>query len=220
MQDNWFFTTPIPTPRIVSFNLQGLSANKPDKKSQLRHKVKCDLIIELSKNADIINLQETKLDELDTSTLKYTLPHWNFFYNNLNSRSQGNMIIVSPQMGKHFNMTHKIITKGATHSLSFRHKGTNPFKRPDFISYNIYFPHTWPEKQDILKKIMKAQAHDYFFLSGDWNFIEKLEDSSSGSSHYSLPASFTEIWNKFKNELNLQEISQDLFTRYTKKIYI
>ena len=131
-------------------------------------------------SADIIQLQETPLNPKDHHNLQKDFPNWKVYFNNQNSKSQGNAILISP-LYKSLNIIHQIHQHGASHSLIFSH--VDP-KYPTFEIFNIYLPsgNNWSEKIIQLKKLENYPTQDYSFLTGDWNFVESPDDTASASN--------------------------------------
>ena len=51
-------------------------------------------------------------------------------------------------------------------------------------------------------------------IGGDWNFIERKEDTVSFSSHYELPPFFKTAWDHFSETTQAKEVTFDSYTHY------
>jgi len=139
---SWPFPSRIPTPRISTFNLRGLSAYHKTTHTKLRYLTLIGIITSLAKKSDVILLQETHLNPKEKYEIQNHFPSRDVFYNNKNSKSQGNAIMVAPLLHKNMHILHQVHIVGATHSLIFRSQ--NNF--PTFQIFNIYLPSwdNWP----------------------------------------------------------------------------
>jgi len=210
--NNWPFESQFPTPKIASFNTNGLSAYDKNAIGSQRFLSCIKTIRILGENSDIILIQETHLNHNEGYLLNANFPSWKIYYNNYNSASMGCAILVSRRIHQFFNIKHEIYDIGASHSLTFTHESI----QISFEVFNVYITSklNWLLKRDtIIKFINKRTIQDYNFFAGDWNFVENLADTFTENNNYKPSDDFIKTWEKFTNKFNLQEVKQDYYTR-------
>jgi len=212
---SWPFPSTIPTPRLSSFNIRGLSAYHINKTTKDRHLKIINIINNLTQKSDIILLQETHLNPNEKYELQHNFPHWKVYYNNKSSNSAGTAMLIAPKLHKNLDIEHHIHQTGSNHSLIFKDSHST---HPSFQVFNIYLPsgNNWQEKIDQIGILNEIPPQSYSFFAGDWNFVESLEDTVSSSQYYQQTKKFNSIWEQFKNKFSLQEVSQPYLTRISK----
>ena len=208
----------IPNYPIVTYNVRSLSSYVKGKAwiSRRRKRIISN-IISLSKNNDIIHLQETKL--LPGEELSLAVPAisgWARFFNSKSERSGGCVTLVSPRLQKLFNITQ--ISTGSSlvgHALPLLFAPKAPGLH-GFLDINVYLyaGSEQHKKAQMLDELKKIKPHTYTFVSGDFNLIETREDTSSDTDYHVMGPRLFDAWQDFLTHFNLSEVTQSTHTYY------
>lgn len=208
-----------PTPRVISYNLNGFSKYYSSSQYMTRYIRHLQNIRFCTKYADIICLIDTRIHYEDKLALTEALPGWEHFYNNHpGSSSAGTTISISPKYSAAFSVSHDILEPGRIQAVHFSHKKGNaqiPQCIIDFTVVNCYITaemdFSMKKKQLLLLKRCKHQSLK--ILVGDWNFIEREEDTNTDSVWSHTPRTFLEFWSQTCQDLGLKEVFQEHHTR-------
>jgi exonuclease III len=186
-------------PRCATWNIHGFpSSPTPSGKEKTRINKIIENLIALLKDHDIILLQETHLNNIDT--LRRNLPgseHMTIHHSGFSNSSSGVTTIFTPKFTKNYHCPegNALIEKGRIISSHWIPKpntaGSNI--RAHCIITNIYFPTQggWKAKIDMLEVLLTAHTPKTHYnttriTGGDWNFIEQREDTSLFTQHYRM----------------------------------
>jgi exonuclease III len=171
---------------------------------------------------DITAYQETKLNGDDTSTLSTKFPNALLLYNNNpDNRSSGTtnkagtLLVVSKDIDDRYkHTTHPLprVAQGYAQAVSFAPRGGKEAK--PFLFINLYLIGDNEAKLlAILGALLGVPTQQHVYLTGDLNFIEHDDDTTStrtGSSR--LTGKAQAIWNKVVERFKLREITQSVHT--------
>ncbi len=219
------YLPPFPSPTILSFNINGLSAYA--KHSDIDAKIRSRNIIKYITTSinkyQIICLQETKLFKLDFAYLNFleTLHGCQVLYNNHPSNTNeakynraSTVTILSPTLLKthsahlipldssqngHLQVTHLIPKNGETH---------HPFQ---VINAYITTHGGARAKIESFNALRTLPNDRHSFLCGDFNCVFRAEDSTSSSTP---PPTIISAWRSLSDHLGLSEAYQPTHTFY------
>ena len=126
----------IPTPRVISYNINSYGSRATSKKARARQAKVLANLKHLAKHVDILLIQETKTAAL-TDFYTNLLPAFEPFKNPEpdSDDSAGTDIFVRRTFMQHFELTHKIIVEGHVHFVLFMPNDTSLFVEPFASTY-------------------------------------------------------------------------------------
>ena len=211
------YPSKVPAPRILSWNVNGLSAYSDSSAASKRSDNIWKNIYSQATHHDFILLQETHLGPDDLLSIGKHLRSWKVFHNSLSTISAGIAILVSPHIHPHLTITQYCI-QGHVQILSISPTDTlwssfPPFTIGNFYLYSGAFSTNTQARLNQLTRITSrcSPPPQYSFFAGDWNSIIDPEDSSS-SQHHSLRPSSTEAFHSFSSHFSLSEAHQPTHT--------
>lgn len=209
----------IPTPRILSWNSNGLSAYARLGVQSITRRTKLvKWLVRMSRKYDFILLQETKLLPLEEDYLRKELPDcWFQYDNNPRGRgdsgtlSAGTLIVVTPSgLANHSPSDLSLPEELAGHGSAVVMKAKGPGYK-DFLVCNAYFYGGSLDKVATQKRQLRAWFSvprvDFIFFLGDFNF----PPPSCPPGHAPVirdDSSREEIWARLCYELGLVEAAQ------------
>ena len=203
-------------PRILSYNIASLSYYASSKEARTRNARIMNTLSDFVKSSDIICLQETNLSELEEHALS-SLKGCLISRNNFAMGVAGTAIIDTPAILKFYNPTDVPLPTccdGYVQARNYIPKADS--KHPAFCIFNCYlFSGTNKERKqrDLLDAMKKAKTEGEVFLMGDFNFLHKVEDSSSNAP--TLPsAGFLSAFDDLCGYFQITEVAQTEFTYY------
>ena len=210
--------TRIPTPRIISYNVNSYSPNRNDKEGWKRKFRSIKNLNSLALNADVIMTQETRTGK--SLLYRHLLrPRWKVF-NNPNTdnvlRAGTDIFVSITFLNSFLPPVHEIVVAGHIHALHFSPKEGSVFAVP-FTVINVYLPsgnspETQARRLSMLDKLGNIQTEaNHVFAGGDWNMTEHPDDSSSADHFASNTANRAALTNAL-NRLHLHEIPQTSHT--------
>jgi len=212
----FYFHSALPTPSITSFNPNGLSAYANNNHSRKRKYAMLENIRKLAERDDIICLQETHLLCRDIKYLKYQFPKWEIVYNNYNQHKWGVLIMYKEELLNHYSpMIHQFPYEMQGRGLAITFESLDPHNQ-DFRVTNLYLPSgaDWAAKRKVLSHINNLPRTKYHLLQGDFNFVERGEDTSTQTDYYNIPKHFADAWGDFCDRHSLREVNADSHTRF------
>lgn len=222
-------TSTLPIPTITTYNVTSLSTYaKLGEPSHIRKMRITEDIIHLAKQADIILLQETKLDYYDRSTiLEHKLPGWKLVYNNHPDNTHdpqhnraGTLTLLSPHITQHYTLTEdKLPRKVRGHIQSIKLTGIprdGSITPMPFRIINVYLAtgaglHKRRKKQ--MKALNTLPTDCHTFIGGDFNFVETHDDTTNFSAYHHLQPKTQKLWDTFINKHKLWEVPQPHHTQ-------
>ena len=169
----------IPFYSYISFNTQSLSLYNQQNKTRRRKMIK--QIIKLTKQADIVCLQETRINTHDTTILNKHFPKHVILYNNLDNKKGGTVIIIPTRItSKYRVIVHQPpeIAKGRVQHVHLEPLDNHSLP---FNIVNVHLASNNKTKIAQLKYITQIPNKAHLFLMGDFNFTDLSEDSPSES---------------------------------------
>ena len=205
--------SPLPIPRLLSYNVNSLSYYSSNTSSRNRHHLINSFLLDNIKNHDIICLQETNLARLEKHALS-NLPGCTISHNNHQMGTAGTLIIDSASVSKLFistNITLPSCCKGRAQARLYSSRDNS---RASFIVINCYLISggDFAGNLKIANALRSLPPHPTF-MCGDFNFIERPEDSSS-SKPLIPPQSFRDAWDSLLNHLDVAELPSDAHTYF------
>lgn len=203
----------MPRPSIATFNVNGLSTGA-GKIARLRHGRIVSSVTSLTRQADIVFLQETGLDPLDTFTLSgdFPRPKFQISYDNQSHNNAGTMALLGPKLLEHYRVSKIALDPAlAGHALLLemqpRRFGTcSPFR---FLG--VYLSSKGSKiRATQLDALSKAPNDLKTFVAGDFNFVTEASDTTLVVRD---PADLHQAsWFNFLEHFNLREAHQDVHT--------
>jgi len=208
----------IPTPRIVSYNVDSYSSRGTSRASLYRRGRFVQNMDALAANSDVIMTQESKTEKSSVIYRHLLKPRWEPFKNPNpdNNLKGGTDIFVSHSFLSTFTPEHIILIPGYLHAIHLLPKDDDSLFIAGFTIINVYLPSgsdsvTKARRLSILKKLAYFKTREFVFAGGDWN-LTMHESDSSGGDHF---ASSTEQRDALRHaliELRLEEVFQPLHT--------
>ena len=227
-------TTTIPTPTITTYNITSLSAYAtPYTESYTRQRRVIEEIIHLAKKADIILLQETKLDAQGTHIpLQTALPNWKFHYNNNpdntethDTHTAGTLIATGPMINKHYNIKHEKIHRNARgHTQSILLEGKDIPGHPTPLPLriiNVYLPtgeNLHARRAEQIGYLLELPNNCHTVMAGDYNFVENEDDTTNYSKYHHLSEKTKDNWDSLMTKHGFWEVSQPIHTQHALNI--
>ena len=218
---SWIKNLIIPTPSVLSWNFNSLSAHPNTISGIARNHNITSSCKSLQKISQIHCFQETHLCSTDNLALSTTYKKWLRLYNNAHKR-RGTMMLIAPSILKHYHVediSPTTISRGRVQVVNFTPKNVpegasaTPFK-----VINCYFPTGGralnARRIPLFKAITELYEPMHTFLVGDMNFVEDVEDSSNpdGSSNQKLNSEAEEAWRELLDTYSLREVHQPVHT--------
>ena len=207
-----------PTPSIITYNCRSLSAYSLGRAWVSRRRKRIiENLIYLSRNNQIIHLQETKLLPHENLTLAIpALSQWGKFYSSKSERSAGCVTLVSPSILRDYTPSQIHLDdslRGHALALNFAPKHTRMLP---FMTLNLYLyaGSDQIKKAAMINKLLSIPPKRFCFVSGDFNMIESREDTSSDTDYHVMGTTLYSAWHSFLEHLNLSEITQSTHTYY------
>ena len=169
----------------------------------------------LTTSYGICHFQETHLLPNDKRPLTRIAPHHTIFTSNLSSASAGVATAISPDVLHHFSAQslelHPALQGYALATLLTPRAHGRPI-----VFFNLYlnsasYSTKTKQLQQILDIVLPANA--IYFASGDFNFVESPDDTSS-PKWSPPPRSFLDTWEEFLARYQLRELHQPTPTFY------
>ena len=169
----------------------------------------------LTTSYGICHFQETHLLPNDKRPLTRIAPHHTIFTSNLSSASAGVSTAISPDVLHHFSAQslelHPALQGYALATLLTPRAHGRPI-----VFFNLYlnsasYSTKTKQLQQILDIVLPANA--IYFASGDFNFVESPDDTSS-PKWSPPPRSFLDAWEEFLARYQLRELHQPTPTFY------
>ena len=184
-------------PTIITYNVRGLSYYAGPGESEDRKRRVRSAIEEMSRKADIVCLQETKLAPSERQALS-NLGNCQVSYSNFSSSSAGTLVIDCPGVLRFFqgeSVKLPDFTRGHVQLRRYTPR-THASTRSPFQLFNFYLfsgGNKFPENTEIIKSLLTLDASVPTFVCGDFNFIENKSDSTSNGP--TLPSQeFLKTW--------------------------
>jgi hypothetical protein len=177
-------------------------------------------ITHLLRTNDIICLQETHLGSLERQVLSLYFPSHHIFYNNLRRGRGGTLTIISPEFARSYAITEVPLSSranGRVQVLRFSSRFNPSQPRSSFVIINVYLTsgHSGPALKSKYRELrtLRALTPDVpIFLAGDFNFVEHIDDSASGTRDTFLTGQALTEWDLLVDRLGLTEVHQPLDT--------
>ena len=192
-------------------------------KNEVRPRLRANIAF-LAKHFDILALQETNLGAEDRSYFRQLLPNHLLFHNSLDERTAGTLIALPRQLEDEFDITGHTLVRGYVQQVKLIPKGEWGHSHSHDV-VNCYIPanrltrdtETITAKRDRVLRVIRHAAEQMCrpgvrYLVGDFNFVEKLPDSGSGSTHYQVTTAFRDSFAQILTAGRMEEIPQDEFT--------
>ena len=201
----------LPRFKAVTHNVTSLSAYSTNAEGIRRKQRMSNHLKQLAREHDVIHLQETKLGERDYRYLSHLLPDFNcyLYYNTLNKSRAGVATLVARSFAEHYKITPvtpKDDLKGRAVLLKFEGLENTLC---DFTMINVYLPsgNNLVEKAKSITSLRSLIQDDLLFLSGDFNFVDDLEDGPT-----LLTGEAVKQWQGLLSEHSLYEVVQTIHT--------
>lgn len=201
-----FSTSTCITPRIISYNVNGLSFYATCVSSVTRKNLVHNTLNDFISKADIICIQETKLAALESHALS-SLSKCIISRNNFSMSSAGTAIIDTPSILSVYAPEDVLLPPVCKGYVQLRrYIPRNNCYKP-FQVFNVYFK-TGPDKfsfqSQLLHAIISVASSIPSFFCGDFNFISSPADSSNPSPPLP-PATFLSLYNDMMNVFDVIE---------------
>jgi ribonuclease HI/exonuclease III len=213
----------IPTPRIITFNVRGLSAGASDTHGRENFRRTARAIKWLAKSCDILFLQEVG-NSFDLNQLSL-IPGFTAYQGSgcLNNRS---VIYVCDSFAEGYILESFDVVEGFIHGLRFTPTSVNGKPSSLFSSsfeiINVYLqagssPLATATRLSQLEMLSRHTVKaKYILVGGDWNIVESPDSDTASRTHYAAtPAALALLGKAFAN-LGVAEVSQPSFTRFAK----
>ena len=218
------YNSNIPTPRITSQNMNGLSCHYSGGRGLRRHIKVINSVKKLLAKNDIVCLQETKLPINESSILQKSLGNWKILYSNKRESSAGCVTLISPFYQKHFDIHHHInshpsYTNGHILCVTLVPKHDSAHFSHAFQVINLYLTsgnnsNDIEERAKQLEYVTSLPSASYNFAVGDFNFVENDNDTTSLTGKHRSTERFRNSWADFTSHFRLTEIFQPIHTYY------
>ena len=202
-------------PTIITYNVRGLSYYAGPGESEDRKRRVRSAIEEMTRKADIVCLQETKLAPSERQALS-NLGNCQVSYSNFSKSSAGTLIIDCPGVLRFFqgeSIKLPDFTRGHVQLRRYTPR-THASTRSPFQLFNFYLfsgGNKFPENTEIIKSLLTLDASVPTFVCGDFNFIENKSDSTSNDP--TLPSQeFLKTWGAFKTHFGVVDVEHDAHT--------
>ncbi len=202
-----FANSTVVVPRIVSYNVNGLSYYSTDSDGVFRKNLAAQAISDFVPRCDIICLQETNLTLAERLCFS-SLPGCIVSFNSLKRGVAGTLIIDTPSILKFYKPLDVSLPLECGGYVQCRRYIPLSATHKAFQLVNCYF-FTGPNKFALQSSLIDAirEIGNVFptFLCGDFNFITDVKDTSS-SSPTLPPAEFSAKFDSLKEFLDVVEV--------------
>ena len=210
----------IPFLTICSYNITSFSAYAKDDESESRRsKVMVD-VTHLTKHSHAIFIQETHLNLHGFYHALHTaFPTWHIVYNNPTDHKGGTLIMLSPTILYHYNVTPEPITpalRGHAQSVKLTGRTINGFTPLPCRLLNVYLAtgdHHHARRASQLKSLLSIPNDMHLIMGGDFNFVERRHDATDFSDYHKLKKGADKSWRKLTHKHGLWEVAQDRHTQ-------
>ena len=197
----------IPNIPIVTYNMNGASHYATDRSGMARARRVRANIKALARHAKIILLQETHLNPTEHQAFQGILPGWLAIYNNYSANKWGVVTLIHPSIHKFYEVGN-VCDYGNSPGLLKGRVAITSLSSPKYprkmYIVNMYLTTgaNFRAKADEINLVMGLCPRDqFYFVGGDFNFVEDKEDSSSGSAYFTPPQKFVKCWDSFCSKL-------------------
>ena len=205
----------IPCPSIVSYNPTSLSSYS-DLSTKVHKK-----ILKLSRNHEIVCLQETKLLANDFSSLKSVLSSHTLFYSNNpeNTGAKASTYTAGVCTAVTRSITSQFVTSSidlhvslAGHALVIRFELPGSDFSLNLVNIRLVTPPSGKvEAQEVqikhLLDSLNKHPAKFTIMTGDFNFVEREQDSTSN-----FPCAPRPMWDSLLDTLSLKDQTSDVHT--------
>ena len=205
----------VPTPRVISFNLDGISAGKGTETRRRFGKVR-SCLRQLARRADVLLLQEVNSPLVDLTGLSL-IPGFSSVAN-----PDRTAIFVRDSFAQRFEVSEFVVCPGFVHGLSFRPRHKDATFCVSWSVMNVYLKagSSTEDRALRLSQIQAIRDHtrttDFLIVGGDWNMVLSEADSASGSHYASSPGDASALSSALLH-LGVHEVYQPDFTRFRRK---
>lgn len=215
-------TSMIPSLPVATYNVTSLSADAVDEVGLRRQRHMITDIEALTHKAEIIYIQETRLNMTATHTsLQAAFPLWRIFYNNPTHNKGGTLIMLSPLTRYHYNTFNEPLSpdlQGQAQCLRLEGRTRDGNTPLPFRLLNVYLAtgddhHRRRAKQ--LKLLVGIPNDMHLIMGGDFNFVEHDDDATNFSDYHELKKGADVAWHRFISKHSLWEIHQPTHTNIT-----
>ena len=213
---------PIPTPSIITININDLSSEAVTVEAIARRSQAADYIEDLLKGADVLLIQETGLRTSNKHYLQSRFPNSRILYNNSSKLgTAGTMIILSPAYTARYAIQEISIPglEGYVQLIKFLDP-TDQSHTPLWQLYNVYL-HTADKQLEQLSQMQTLLRHalttpdpPITYIAGDFNFVHSPLDTTSSNDNALLRGDRKLTWESFINHLQLKEVTAAFHTRF------
>ena len=200
-----------PTLNVTTYNINGTSVTNPQRNRCITRNID-----HLLKSAHVLCLQEVKLDYKNTNAL--SRPRNITYYNNKTRNSAGTAVLVRRELLKDYkveNLKLPLPLRGHVQALVLRpydHSAT----RGSVLVINLYLN----AHSDATRTAQLMLAHDsiapedYNYVLGDYNYVNKSEDSSTEIWRSPASQPLLAAWGKMEKKFDLKEHVQRRHTYF------
>ena len=209
----------IPSLPIATYNVTSLSAEAVDEMGLRRQKHIITDIEALTHKADIILIQETRLNRTATHpSLEAAFPLWRIFYNNPNDNKGGTLVMLSPHTRYHYNTYSEPLSpdlQGQAQCLRLEGRTRDGNTPLSFRLLNVYLA-TGDDHHHRRAKQLRLLGHTpndiHLLFGGDFNFVEHEDDTTNYSDYHALKKGAEAAWNHILTKHSLWETHQPTHT--------
>ena len=203
----------IPTPRVVSLNLDGVSAGHT---ATARRKRVRKVLRGLARNADVLLLQETNTTLSDFRRL-CLVPGFDEVVN-----PDRTAILIRNSFAESFQLTEFVVCEGHIHGVRFAPLADDSLFTSSFAVINVYLKAGSTSSDFAIRRsqldslvALKVDA-DFTVIGGDWNMVTAPGDTASGVHYASTPRDVG-LLERALDRLRVSEVYQPSFTRFRDK---
>ena len=171
-------------PSVLSYNVRSLSNCSEDTVKGKYRKERCHgAVVDLSKGADIVCLQETKLSTGEHFAFTSAFKDGHVDFNSFRKGVAGTLIIDTPRLCHFYTGSPVPLGPLAKGYVQLRRYAPKDPGRPPFQLFNFYL-HSGREfglNSAILESLLSVDASVPTFVCGDLNFIELSTDTTSAA---------------------------------------
>ena len=184
--------------------------------AEARKRLISSALSDLSKDSDVILLQETNLGEKERMALRGLEGRgFSVSRNNFRQNVAGTAIVDTPSLRKFYEGRDVKLPDEVRGRVQLRRYLPKDLARPPFQVFNLYLVSgpDYGASAVLLRSLLTVDASVPTFVGGDMNFVEVPSDSTS--SNPSLPTSeFLVAWDAFKTHFSLEEAPHDAHTHF------
>lgn len=194
-------------PRLVSYNVNGLSFYSKTPSACSRYSRALSTLRDLIPKFDIICLQETRLASAEKFALT-SLPNCSISFNNRSMTSAGTLFIDSPSISRYYTAVDIPLPDCCKGYVQLRRYSPKSAPYKQFQIFNIYLPsglHKVSSQTTIFHSLLSLDPSVPSFFMGDFNFVTSPEDST-GAAGALPPASFLSLFESLKTHFDISEV--------------